>query len=244
MNTVQYKKMVIGLVLILGSLALAACAGAEAESPEVRTLVVAGVAEAKGTPDTATVQLGVSVSDENLAAAIDEANRTMQEVTEALIARGVRKEDIQTSFYNVWRQEIFDPQTGMPTEEVNHHVETSMAVTVRNIGELSGMIDAGLAAGANNINGISFQISDTSMLETQARTMAIEDANDRAREIAMTMGLNLGQILSISEGGASVPGPYGYGFRGEGMGGGAPASISPGQSTVSSQVNVMYEVLP
>jgi uncharacterized protein YggE len=209
-------------------------------------LVVAGIGEAKGNPDTAVIQLGVSVSGADLGAAIDEANSTMQEVTEAMKARGILEEDIQTSFYNVWRHDIHDPQTGMLTGDVTHNVETSMAVTVRNIEDLSSTIDAGLAAGANNIMGINFRISDTSILETQARTMAIADARNRAQEIAMTMDMDLGKVLSILEGGAIIPGPYSFGIRGEGMGmgGGAPASIAPGQSTIVAQVNVVYELVP
>jgi hypothetical protein len=119
-------------------------------------------------------------------------------------------------------------------------------VTVRNIDDLSSTIDAGLAAGANNIMGINFRISDTSILETQARTMAIADARYRAQEIAMTMDMDLGKALSISEGGAIIPGPYSLGFRGEGMGmgGGAPASIAPGQSTIVAQMNIVYELIP
>ena len=62
------------------------------------------------------------------------------------------------------------------------------------------------------------------------------------------MDVELGRLLSVSDSGLIVPGPYAsYGLKGDVVGiggGGAPASISPGQAVVSSQVNAVYEILP
>lgn len=249
------KRSRAGIILLMISISvlslLTGCIGAEDDHKEAasdkRTLVVAGVGQVKGKPDTATVQLGVSVNDEDIGVAIAEVNSTLQDVTEALSARGIRDEDVQTTFYNVWKQEVHDPETGMPMENSIHHVESSLAVTVRNIDDLAGTIDAGLAAGANNIMGIYFEISDTSLLESQARSLAMTDAQNRAQEIALTMGLNLGEVISISEGGSGIPGTFlSYGLKGDaiGIGGGSPAPLSPGQTTIVTQINLVYEVVP
>ena len=245
----RHRTSVLTLSVVVLALLLVSCSGSGSDVENARTLVVTGAGEAKGVPDMATIQLGVAVIGENIGAAIDEANSTMQRITDAMTSRGIREVDIQTTNYNVWRQEIHDPETGMPTDKSTYHVDTNMAITVRDINDLGGTIDAGLEAGANNVMGISFEIADTSLLETEARSAAIADAKNRALEIAIGMDVDLGRLLSVSDSGLIVPGPYAsYGLKGDvvgiGGGGGAPASISPGQATVSSQVSAVYEILP
>ena len=244
---IRHARVFFPLVIILAAL-LAGCSGGISSTEDPRTLVAMGVGEAKGVPDMASIQLGVSIVDENIGAAIDEANSTMQRVTDAMTSRGIREVDIQTTNYNVWRQDIHDPETGMPTGEATYNVDTSMVITVRDINDLGGTIDAGLEAGANNVMGIGFEISDTSLLETEARSNAIADAKNRALETAIGMDVNLGEVLSISESGVGIPGPLvSYGLKGDvaGIGGGgAPAPISPGQTTIVSQMYVVYEILP
>ena len=243
------RTRVLMLSVFVLALLLASCGGLGTDDESTRTLVVTGTGEAKGVPDMATIQLGVSVIDENIGVAIDEANSTMQRITDVMTSRGIREVDTQTTSYNVWRQDIHSPETGMPTGEATYHVDTSMAITVRDINDLGPTIDAGLEAGANNVMGISFEISDTSLLETEARSVAIANAKNRALEIAIGMDVELGQLLSVSDSGLVVPGPYAsYGLKGDVVGGigggGAPASISPGQAVVSSQISAVYEILP
>jgi uncharacterized protein YggE len=106
----------------------------------------------------------------------------------------------------------------------------------------------GLDAGANNVFGISFAIEDTAALEAEARSEAIVDVKERAEQIAQGLGMSLGEPISVGEGVAGAPGPvYSYGLKGEAFGlggGGGGAAISPGQTTIVMQVNVIYELLP
>ncbi len=67
------------------------------------------------------------------------------------------------------------------------------------------MIDTLVGAGANDIGGINFSVSNASKLLDEAREQAIADARRKAEIYAKAAGVTLGAPLSISEEGA--PGP-------------------------------------
>jgi hypothetical protein len=105
---------------------------------------------------------------------------------------------------------------------------------------MSEFIQVGLDAGVNNIYGVNLRLDETAALESEARSAAIADARSRARELASGLGRGLGEPVSISEGVLSAPGFVGV-ARAEGLGGGG-APISPGQSTVTVEVVVVFEL--
>ena len=70
------------------------------------------------------------------------------------------------------------------------------------------MIDTLVGAGANEIGGINFMVSQASKLLDEAREKAVADARRKAEIYAKAAGVTLGAPLSISEEGhrrAPVP---------------------------------------
>lgn len=245
-RTQAMKRLVaLGSLLLIAGL-LTGCAannaGTETAAP-ARSISVTGFGEATGVPDMATVQLGVSVQDDNIGQAIDQSNQISGRVKQALLDFGIAETDIQSTNFNVYYTDEYDPATGQPTGQRTYHVDSTVSVMVRNIDQVSDAIQTGLDAGANNIYGLSYGIDNSKPLETQARTMALDDAHERAAQIASELGMTLGDpvvanelvsggVLSVSQ--AAL-------VRGLGGGGGGPP-LSPGQLTVSIQVDVQYSV--
>ena len=227
-----------------------ACGSGSGSSDLRNTISVTGYGEASGTPDLVYVQLGVAIVDSDIGQAIYDANTAIERVTEAVVARGVSSEDVQTTYYSVWTETIYDPETGMPTNEIRYHVDITLAVKVKDVQGVGGLISAALDAGANNVHGINFTIDDPTALEDQARVLAMADAQDRARKLTEGLGVQLGSPVAIGEGTGYVAPTYSYGLKGEvgmgggGVGAGVPSTISPGQTTVGIQVTVVYELLP
>lgn len=246
------KRRIIGIaMLLILSVILVGCganpaAGSEEKPPQIS---ITGYGEAKGAPDLASVQLGVTYVDPDLGYALDEANRIIENVTEKIVSQGVSSSDIQTTNYSIWPEESFDPQTGMPSGETRYRIDISLGVTVRDVERIGELINAGLESGATTVHGISFAIDDPSNLEAEARTAAIADARERAEQLAAGFGMKLGDPVSIGEGIGIGYGPaYSIGLKGDlgggGYGAGVPSSVSPGQSTVGVQVSVIYDLLP
>ncbi|MFN2275656.1 MAG: SIMPL domain-containing protein [Anaerolineales bacterium] len=233
------------LVLLVLSVAVVSCGTSSTNQPTEPTLVVIGNGTAQQPPDQATVTLGVSYVDTNLSLAISKSNTTIERIHSALIAQQINSEDVRTTGYNVWPEDVYDPETGQPTGVRRFHVDSSVEITIRQLDRVGDIITAGLDAGANNIYGVNFILSDPQSVIDQARTAAIADARDRAEAMAAGFGVQLGKIVSISEGINGVPSPvYNAAVgKGDGVGGGgAGVTVSPGQTTVNVQVYVTYAI--
>jgi hypothetical protein len=248
-----YKSIRIAPIILVLVLLIVGCASGNGTglTEERLTLSVTGYGQASGTPDLANAQLGVSIVDADIGQAINEANATIERITDAVVAQGVSSNDVLTSNYSVWSEDVYDPQTGLPTGETRYRVDINLAVTVRDVHRLGDLITVGLDAGATNISGINFTIDDTAALEAEARSKAIADVRDRAEKLAQGLGMTLGNPISVGEGSAGAPGPiYSYGLKGDiglgggGVGAGMPSTLSPGQTTIGVQVTIIYELLP
>jgi uncharacterized protein YggE len=105
---------------------------------------------------------------------------------------------------------------------------------------VAGVIDTLVGAGANDIGGINFTVSNASKLLDEAREQALADARRKAEIYANAAGVALGAPLSISEEGA--PGPV---FRAKMVGGlAASAPVAQGEETLSVTVSVSWAIKP
>ena len=241
----------LALAGLAAALAISGCnvqsedGGAGTEQNSTReSISVSGFGEAVGKPDMATVELGVETEADNVATAIDLSNQTVEKVTQALVDAGMAASDIQSTRFSVWREEGFDRLTGQPTDETTFHVDSTVRIEVRDIDQISSMIQTGLDAGATNVFGLTFGIDDSKELEAEARLQALDDAKDRAQQLADALGMTLGDPIIVSELVAGSPlGALSEAafFRPQGGGGGGPP-LSPGELSVGVQVDVMYAV--
>ena len=81
-----------------------------------------------------------------------------------------------------------------------------MSVTVDDLKILGKVVDAGLSAGANRVEGISFDLKDDSGHEAGSGSAA-RDAQAKAESIAEAMGVQLGRVRNVSEGGVNLVRP-------------------------------------
>jgi uncharacterized protein YggE len=163
----------------------------------------------------------------------------MGAITIALLEMDVAERDIQTSQYSIY----YEPDPTRPpvapegTDEEQagaYRVSNIVEVTVRDIETASAVLDSAIEAGANQVYGVNYTVSDDQSWQSQAREEAIADAGARAEEYAQLLGMELGQALSVSEViGSQVP----FAFE-RAMGGGG--GIAPGELEMTVQVQVVY----
>ena len=170
----------------------------EGTSENLKTISLTGSGSASAQADQATVNLGVQVISELASEAIGENAETMTAVIEAIKALGVSEDDIITTSYSVYPQYDW-------TEDgrvfVGYTVTNLVQVTVKDLDIVGDVIDAAAVAGANQINGISFELSDAKReeLKTNAYIAALTDAQDKADVIAETLGLTISGVQSVTE---------------------------------------------
>ena len=205
------------------------------------TVSVSGQGLVNVPPDTAQVTVGIDVIQDELAAAQEEANRQTTAIVDALEAAGVESRDIQTANYSVSVLRDYS-ESGNPTEVNGFQVMNQVLVTIRDIDSVGALLDNVVSAGANSIYGVTFYVDDARPHESEARQLAVEDATQRARELAEATGMQLGRVVFISEDlGGYIPGPV-YG-RGGGMAESAmDVPIETGTSQIAVNVSVTFEM--
>ena len=210
-------------------------------SSAASSITVVGVGEAAGTPDVAHVSVGIETSAATVQQAVVDNKGKMSTLLDTLKGLGVADKDIQTSNYSVYTQQepVAAGATVTDSGALTYHVSNQVEVTVRDVSKLGDVLDKVVAAGANNIYGVSFSVDDTSKLEAVARTKAIADAKSRAASLAQLAGVQLGDVVSISEViGGNGP-VYASMVAGKG-GGGTP--IQPGELNVDMSVQVTFAI--
>ena len=115
-----------------------------------------------------------------------------------------------------------------------------MTIRLRDVTKVANVIDVLVGAGANDIGGINFTVSQPSKHLDEAREKAVADARRKAEIFARAAGVTLGEPLSISEEGA--PAPMFRGKLAAPMAAGAP--VAQGEETLSVSVNVSWAIKP
>lgn len=215
----------------------------QAQGNTPRTITVVGEGQVKSPADVAVVYIGVQVSDPDVKVATEKAATDMESLLTALKAEGVADKDIQTSYYSLYVDRPYNPQgvSGEPVYQLSNNVQ----VTIRDLDKVTTILGAAIQAGANNINSVTFNLTDPSQLRSQAKEKAVENARANAEELAELNGVAVGRVISVSEvvdSGAYYLSEQTYSAA-EGLGGGGGGPISPGEVTVSVQLQVVYEIL-
>mgnify|MGYP002640824327 CR=1 FL=1 len=233
------KKFLIIALLVM--LTLSACV--PSNSAPQRTLNVNGIGQINLVPDVAYIYIGVHTETDRASNAVSENNTQTSRVIKALQEAGVDTKDISTSNFSIWPIDKYDPMTGISTGEKSYSVDNTVYVTVRDLGSLGDLLDAVIAAGANTINSIQFDVADKDTALAQAREAAVKNAQEQAAELSALADVTLGEIQNIAFY-DNVPYPVNDGY-GKGGGGAAAESavpIQPGEMTLQVTVSLTYSI--
>ena len=199
---------------------------------------VTGEATMSVAPDQAQVDGGVTSDAKTAREASDANNAAMGKVLLALKGAGIDEKDFQTSRLSL--QPKYAPDRSGPSTVVGYRASNRVTIKVRDVSKIAGVIDVLVAAGANEIGGINFVVSQASKLLDDIREKAIADARRKAEIYAKAAGVTLGEPLSIAEEGGSMPV-----FRGKmaaPMATMAPAPVAQGEETLSVTVSVTWAI--
>ena len=238
------------LALLLPVLALAGCTVA-APAPATNITVgsqqegiwVTGQGEVQAVPDVAVLNLGVQAQAPTVAVAQEQAKSAMDAVMAALKSNGVADKDIQTTGYNVWQQTRWDNNT---QEEVvtGYQVSNTVQVKVRKVADAGAVLDAAVAAGGDliRVQGIYFEVDDPTTYTTEARSKAVADAKKRAEQLASLAGVKLGNPTYITESYYNPVVYRAYDMAKAESAAGAPTPITPGETTITASVQIVYAI--
>lgn len=203
-------------------------------------LNVSAQGEAKRVPDIATISTGVVTRAADSNAAMRDNAEQMTKVVEAIKAAGIPAKDVQTSGISL--NPTYQYGENQPPKITGYEAHNTVNVVVRDISKLGKILDTLAAVGANQINGPSFDVDKKDEAMDEARRQAIEKAQARADMYAKTLGMRVRRIVSINEGGGfSPPMPMMRGMMAM-KAEAADTSVSPGENTLSVNLDVVFEL--
>jgi len=200
------------------------------------SISVSGEATVSVPPDLALVDGGVTSDAKTAREASDANNAAMAKVLQALKGAGIEAKDVQTSRLSLQPQNA--PNRSGPSAIVGYRASNRVTIRVHDVAKVANVIDTLVAAGANDIGGISFMVSQASKFLDEAREQAVADARRKAEIYAKAAGVTLGAPLSISEEGS----PGAIPFRKMAGGMTAAAPVAQGEETLQVTVNVSWAI--
>jgi uncharacterized protein YggE len=234
-----------GLALWTAALVSIAPAGTAraAEFPPRATLTVTGDGTVTRAPDRAVVSFAVQTNDADSGAATSANAAIAIALTARMLRLGLSVAAVTTSGYGL----DYTPRPSKPDpandQRYGYTVTRSIDVTVDAIDRAGAVVDAGVAAGATNVNGVAFELRDPHAARLAAQSAALADATAQARSLAAAAGVRLVRIISIAPGGDAVAprlrmAPMALKLAA------VPTTIDPGNLTVTAQVTLRYEIAP
>lgn len=169
------------------------------------SLNLSATGEVKVAPDMATITFGVVTEAPTAQAAMAQNAEQMTRVATALRRAGLTDRDIQTSGLNLQAQ--YDYQENQPPKLRGYQATNRVTVNINDLTKVGATADAVVTAGVNQIDGISFGLKDPKTAEDEARRLAVQALQAKARLYAEALGVPLGGIRSLNEGGGYTPQP-------------------------------------
>lgn len=205
------------------------------------TLTVIGEGTATVPADSVVISVYVESRLGNSSAAQKEVMEMMDQVIDAMKAAGVKDEDIMagqassaTSFQSTSKVcRKVNNSTVCENDNIQAtSLERSATVKLRSTDKtvINKVLNAARSAGAE-ANVMAYSLSDSSQAESDARNKAIANAKKNAAGMAAMQGMDIGEVLEISD--------YGYpAALYENLG----SSSESGMVVITSYVMVTYEL--
>jgi len=201
-------------------------------------LDVVATGEVARVPDIVLINAGVSTQAPTASEAIRANAVQIESMRAALRRAGVDARDIQTSSVNLnpeWRH-----TPNRAPQFVGYRANHMVNVRFRDAANAGRILDALVAAGANELNGPTFEVERPEAALDEARTQALAAARARADLYARALGMRVRRIVSLSEAGGARPGPMS--MTRMDMAQNAATNIVLGEQTLSVSLTVSFEL--
>jgi uncharacterized protein YggE len=197
--------IVLGTLLVAVALAHAQPAPTPDLTPLVPTITVTGRGEVMARPDRAVVRVGAATQAATAAAAQQQVNEIMTKAIQQIRGLGIAESDIQTAGLDL------SPVYANPRPEdqgqprvAGYRASNTLSVRVDDLTKVGAVIDGAVGAGANEVQGITFQLRDDISQRKTALQEAARQARSKAEAIAAAMNVTLGAVQEVAEEGSQA----------------------------------------
>jgi hypothetical protein len=236
---VLFVIVVLGLVItsVLLALSKSGAYTINTVTQKENTVSVSGKSTVIIAPNEAELYVRIETFEDTAKEAKDTNANIADNVIKALMNKGVKKSDIETSQYNLYPMRDYDDTFGIE----GYTVMNVLRVTIRELDNVGDLIDTAVNSGANGVDRVSFGLTKDKEKEvnSEALTKAAENSKEKAEAIVKGLNMDLGKIISITE---TSFGYITYERYGLDEAKAAGTSIIPENLEINANVNVVFEV--
>lgn len=186
--------MLTAIVVLLAIVFVPAAGRADDDLPS--TVSVAATSKVYLEPDFAEITAGYSAENADVLAAQKENSEKMDQILAAIKALGIDDKDVGTANFSI--ESVYSYKDDTP-RIVGYRVNNSVKITVRDIKQTAGVINAVFGAGANQSYGLTFGSTKAGEAYLLALADAVKTAKGKAEVMAGAADMKLSRIKSMSE---------------------------------------------
>lgn len=205
----------------------------------LRTFSVTGTGSVQAAPDVVNITIGVTSIAPTARAALDANNAQTTKVFAFLKSAGVAAKDMQSTNLSVQPQyRNYRAGENRQPEIIGYMVNNNLRVAVRKLDSFGQILDGVVTAGANNINGIRFDVTERETLMRKANANAVKDAIAQAQIIAEAAGVKLGPIQTINLSGSNRPPQQRLMARAEA----SAVPVAAGELSIDARASIVFTI--
>ena len=239
LSVVSVGVILTGFSVALTHAATTANPSTSQNSAQAGTITVVGTASEDVSPDSAVISAGVLTKGSTAAQAEQRNNQAMKKVMMALEKDQIPASDIQTQWYNL------NPNYGKPGANgqqsiVGFTTNNNVSITVKELAKVGSVVDLLVKYGANQINNVSYTVSNPSKFQQSLYALALDNARSQAQSIAKKLGVTITGVSSVdaSQQNAGIF-PI---FAASSNAMASSAVLSPGTQSISTSLKVVYTI--
>jgi uncharacterized protein len=202
---------------------------------------VFGAASVDAAPDLARLRVAISQTRATPNEAFEVTRTRVNQVREALRRHEVPDKAVSTSRLNL--QSVWN-YAGNERKFGGYVCTASFVIELRDLDSLETVLVDVVDAGANEVQGVEFDVTTKKELRAQARTMAVAAAREKAELYVDAAGTRLGPVVHIKD----IDSDSGwvqqtYRSRGSMEAGPGEGDLAPGKISVSAGVVVGFSLI-
>jgi uncharacterized protein YggE len=190
----RFAVLAVGIAAIVVFAGVGLPESASTATADSRSITVTGTGSVSAVPNQSSFTFGVAARGATAADALASDSAQMQKLIAALRGTGIGSDSLQTTSVSL------SPRVSDSGETVvGYDASNSVTVTIKSIDRAGAIVDAAVAAGANQVDGPNLTVSDQSALYKKALAGAVADARAKAQALAAASGLRVGAVTSVAE---------------------------------------------
>ncbi len=222
-------------------IALPLVAQETAVGPQRPTIRTSSEAVVTAKPDQARIDIGVIAQ----APAAEKAAAQTAAQVDAVI-RAIKNVigpagEVRTISYSV-QPEYTHPREGGRPSIAGYSARNVVQVTTTDLDRVGKLIDAAMAAGANNVQQLQFTLKNPQAVKQLALKQAALEARSSAEAIASALGLRIVRVLAVEESGGGPIRPMMEFAMARSANAPVPTPIETGTIDVQARVSLTVEV--